>query len=101
MNKYRNVSNKLTYDFHEIVINDYLCITDAIVKRYKLKKSSQLVHGLDEIFQNFKTGEKVIGLEWDIWSGYTIVAQNAESEDLVKNIAAFVATILEKKVNNV
>jgi len=90
MNEYRNSSEQLTYDFEHIKINNYFKVCKKIVKHFKLKESGQLVHGLDETFQEYKLGRFIIGLEWDIWSGYIVVAKNKQSEALVREIAEFI-----------
>ncbi|MES9901638.1 MAG: hypothetical protein ABW168_03015 [Sedimenticola sp.] len=90
MNEQRDSSNRLTYDFSKIEIKSYLKITKSIISHFELEEASELVHGFDETFQDFKSGRFLIGLEWDIWSGYIIVAKNLESETLVKEIATYV-----------
>ena len=90
MNEHRDSSNRLTYDFSKLEIKDYLKVTNNIIKQFKLEKASELVHGLDETFQDFKLGRFLVGLECDIWSGYIVIAKNKESEALVKEIANYV-----------
>ena len=90
MQEYRNFSKQLSFDFNDIDAARYSYITDTIVKNYDLKEASKLVRGFDEIFQEFKTDEKVVGLEWDIWSGYMVIAKNTDSEKLARDIANFI-----------
>ena len=47
--------------------------------------------GLDERFQNYRRGDAVVGIEWDVWSGLGIVATTPGSEGLARRIARFVA----------
>ncbi len=91
MNEQRDFSNRLTFDFDNIDAVMYKIITQSIVKEFKLKPKNKLLIGLDEIFQDFKVEKAVIGLEWDVWSGYTVVAKNKEAEDLARNMANFVS----------
>ena len=93
MQEYRNFSKQLSFDFNDIDAARYSYITDTIVKNYDLKEASKLVRGFDEIFQEFKIDKKNIGLEWDIWSGYLVVAKNTPSEELARDIANFIGTI--------
>lgn len=90
MNKYRDASNRLTYDFDDIQADQYPKITSLLAKQFNLKPSGKLIVGLDEIFQDYEFGDFVIGLEWDIWSGYSVNAKNQDSEPLVREIAEFI-----------
>jgi len=96
MNEYRNSSGHLTYDFESVKIKDYMKICKKVVEHFKLKENDQLVHGLDETFQEYSLGSFVIGLEWDIWSGYIVVAKNKKSEALAKEISQFINEIFNK-----
>ncbi|MGV7222631.1 MAG: hypothetical protein ACQ9MH_14025 [Nitrospinales bacterium] len=55
-----------------------------------MKPTEKFLTGLDEIFQNYSVGELVVGLEWDSWSGYTVVLKTIESEHLTKDITNFI-----------
>ena len=90
LNEHRNASNQLTIDFEKVKSTMYSKITQAVIKTFSLKSSSQLTEGLDEVFQNFKLDDAEIGLEWDIWSGYTVVAKNVKAEELVREVATFI-----------
>ena len=90
MNEDRDASERLTFDFLNIQINDYLKTTKEIVKEFNLEPVGELIHGLDETFQDYKLNNLLIGLEWDIWSGYIVVARTIESENLAREIATFI-----------
>ena len=90
MYEYRDASERLTFDFSKIQIQDYLKVTKKIVKEFNLEPIGELIQGFDEIFQNYKLNNHLIGLEWDNWSGYSVVARSVESENLAKNIAKFI-----------
>ena len=90
MGNHRNASNQLTIDFHKIEASQYSKITQDVVTHFNLEENNEIVKGLDEIFQEFKSSKAVIGLEWDNWSGYIVNAKNTEAEPLVKEIAAFI-----------
>ena len=53
MNKHRDCSNRLTYDFDNISSKDYHEITKSVVKEFKLIPHTELINGLDETFQDF------------------------------------------------
>ena len=86
----RNASNQLSVDFDKIESKSYRKITKSVVKEFELEEENKLTNGLDERFQNFRLRNMVIGLEWDIWSGYTVVAQNTEAEPLVSEIGNYI-----------
>jgi hypothetical protein len=39
------------------------------------------------VFQDYRRDSQVIGLEWDNWSGFIVVAKTPESEPLVHSVA--------------
>lgn len=41
------------------------------------------------MFRDYSDGERTVGLEWDIWSGFIVVAKDSESETLVRQIAEY------------
>ncbi|TWX57790.1 hypothetical protein [Colwellia hornerae] len=94
MNNQRDFSNRLTFDFEKISSSDYAKITKSVVAEFKLSPHTELIKGLDEAFQDFTFNQSIIGLEWDIWSGYTVNAKNSEANSLVEKIATYI------RVNN-
>jgi hypothetical protein len=42
-----------------------------------------VTNGYDFVFQDYSRGDLVVGLEWDNWMEFTVVAQTTESEPLV------------------
>ena len=93
MNKHRDCSNRLTYDFDQVASNDYHKITQSVVTEFNLVPHSELTQGLDETFQDFILNQSIVGLEWDIWSGYIVNAKNTEAEMLVDKIAKYISAI--------
>jgi hypothetical protein len=60
------------------------------VETFNLAPHAALVtNGWDIVFQDFRRGEQVVGLEWDNWTGFTVVAKTPASEPLVQDIAAW------------
>ena len=93
MNNNRDSSNRLTYDFDQITLKAYFKITQSVVKEFKLTTYTELTQSIDETFQDFIFNQSIVGLEWDIWSGYTVNAKNPEAEILVEKIANFIRVI--------
>lgn len=91
MNEHRDNSDRLTFDFDTIEGGMYRSITDEVVSKFSLEVASKKVAGFDEVFQDFKKGNEVVGLEWDNWSGYTVVAKRTSAEPLVREIAGYIS----------
>ena len=92
MNDHRDASNRLTFDFDKIESDKYSVITGNVVSEFGLKPIGSKISGLDEIFQDFTAGAEIIGLEWDIWSGYIVKAKSKSAEPLARKIASYVAS---------
>lgn len=91
MNEHRDASERLTFDFESIESGRYGKITKAIVSEFGLEPAGDKTRGLDEVFQEFKRGNEVVGLEWDNWSGYIVNAKTKSAEPLVREIADYIS----------
>ena len=89
-NEHRNASNQLTFDFSEIEANKYNEITKSIIGKFKLEAENEPIVGLDEMFQKFRSQNKIVNLEWDNWSGYIVSSENKHSEELAIEIANYI-----------
>ncbi|WP_372763172.1 hypothetical protein [Pseudoalteromonas sp.] len=90
MNEHRDASGRLTFDFDEIPSGKYSKVTKAIVSEFSMEVAGVKTRGLDEVFQDFKKGNEVVGLEWDNWSGYIVNAKVKSAEPLVREIAGYI-----------
>ena len=91
MGEHRDTSNRLTFDFDSIEADSYREVTEAVVEKFGLTTASGKISEYDVAFQDFKQGNLIIGLEWDNWSGYTVVAKRTIAEPLVKEIASYIS----------
>lgn len=91
MNEHRDKSGRLTFDFEAIVSGMYSKITKSVVAEFSLDPAGRKTAGLPEVFQDFKRGNDVIGLEWDNWSGYIVNAKVTSAELLAREIAVYVS----------
>ena len=91
MSEHRDASERLTFDFDKIESAMYSKVTKAIVSKFNLEVASAKTQGIDEIFQDFKHENNIVGLEWDNWSGYIVNAKNKSAEPLVTEIANYVS----------
>ena len=87
---YRDASGRLTFEMFRISIQSYPSICSAVVANFKLVPNNALItNGYDIVFQDYSCADQVVGLEWDNWTGFTVVAKSQGSESLVQDIAAW------------
>ena len=84
-----DASNRLTYEVFDLESDRYPVTCDRIAKKFDLSAAGELVVGLDEMFRDYADGPNLVGLEWDNWSGFIVVAKNPGAEALVRSIAEF------------
>ncbi|MBK6740954.1 MAG: hypothetical protein IPG64_25470 [Haliea sp.] len=93
MSDLRDSSGRLTFEFGRIDAGMYSQITKSVVSQFNLEALGQEIVGPDVVFQDFRRGEDVVGLEWDNWSGYIVNAKAESAEPLVREIASYVSVI--------
>ena len=86
---YRDASNRLAFDVSNIGSEEYRRKCHEIAQKFDLVPLRGLVVGLDEMFRDYHRDNLVVGLEWDIWSGFIVVAKTSQAEALVEEIADF------------
>ena len=91
MNEYRNSSEQLTIDFYSVEASMYGRITQAVVAKFDLQPVSNKTTSLDEVFQDFKSSNDVVSLEWNIWFGYNVNAKIKSAEPLARKIASYIS----------
>ena len=62
MNTNRDASQRLNFEFSKVSLKDYSKLTKIIINKFNLKPDGELVHGLDETFQDYKLGSFLIAL---------------------------------------
>lgn len=80
---HRDASNRLSYEIFDLNSDAYAKVCTRIANNFELSPASELVIGLDQMFRDYSDGRNVIGLDWDNWSGFVVVAKNVEAEPLV------------------
>lgn len=93
MNDHRDNSDRLTIEFHGIEAGSCKNINSEIVTHFSLEVASTKNSCLDEVFQDFKKDNEVIGLEWDNWSGYIVNAKTKTAEPLAREIAGYISAL--------
>jgi hypothetical protein len=87
---WRNASNELTFEMFRIPADSYPALCVAVAAAFQLSPENPLVtNGWDVMFRDYRRGEQVIGLEWDNWTGFTVIAKTTNSESLVQEIGAW------------
>ncbi len=64
--------------------------SSEVVAHFELEVASAKTSSPDVMFQDFKRGNDVVGLEWDSWSGYIVNAKTKAAEPLVREIAGYI-----------
>jgi hypothetical protein len=56
-----------------------------------LPLAGDIVIGPEQMFWDFRRGNQIVGVDWDIWMHFMVVAKTEESEPLVREIAAWLS----------
>ena len=84
---FRNASGQLSFAMGQAPADSYRPMCKSIAAAFGLVPHTDLVtDGLAIVFQDYRRSGQVVGLEWDNWMGFTVVAKTEESEPLVRNI---------------
>jgi hypothetical protein len=84
--KTRDFSNRLTLEIADIDYSSYKILTKKLMEKFRLVAQGDFIDGVTESFQTFTKDKYSISIEYDIWSGFTVVAKDKESENLVDRI---------------
>ncbi len=82
----RDASDRLCYEVYTLDSSMYMIVSYMIVEHFYLTSTDHLVDGFDGLFRDWWLGDIRIGLDWDIWSGFIVVAKESTSEALVRGI---------------
>jgi hypothetical protein len=86
---WRDTSGRLTFDLPGVAAADYPAVCRGLADALELAPAGDLVIGLDQMFWDFRRGDQVVGLDWDIWMDFMAVAKSTASEPLLTDIAAW------------
>lgn len=84
---HRDSSNRLTFAVAEIPADQYAATCRELAGLLRLFPASEQVSSYDCAFRDYTDGARTVGLEWDIWFGFTIVAKDAASESLLEELS--------------
>ena len=86
LTKYRDSSGRLAVAIDDMPSLAYRFVRWRLCKEFSLNKAGDYKRGLDSKFQDFSGAEGKVSIEWDNWSGFSVVALDSESEPLVDDI---------------
>jgi hypothetical protein len=90
MRLWRDSSGRLTFNQPGVTAQDYPRLCRKIADAFELEPVGEIVIGMDQMFWDFKTGHLTVGLDWDIWMDFMVVAQSEASEPLMTDIAQWI-----------
>ena len=89
---WRDASGRLTFDTFRLNAEDYPAVCRAVADAFRLTPDGSLIIGPEQMFWDFRQDELVIGLDWDIWMGFMVVAKTERAEPLVGEIATWLGS---------
>lgn len=88
-----DASKRLMYEAPGMKADKYEKVCQLIMKEFNLKRKGNKTTGLDEIFENYELGNALLSFEWDNWSGFMVVANNKDAEQVVRDIANYLTAL--------
>lgn len=92
MGFWRDSSARLTFDLHGVAATDFPAVCRGIADALHLSPDGDILIGPDQMFWDFRRGDQVVGLDWDIWMDFMVVAKTEASEPLVRDIVAWLSS---------
>jgi hypothetical protein len=89
MGFWRDCSGRLTFDLPGVRSEEFPNLCRNIADTLDLSPVGNLAIGPDQMFWDFQRGENVIGLDWDIWMGFMVVAKSEASEALLQDVVVW------------
>jgi hypothetical protein len=89
---WRDHTGRLTVDRAGIASTDYPAVCRAVADVFDLKPDGEFVVGPDQMFWDFRRGDIVVGMDWDVWMEFMVVAKTAAAEPLVRQIGEWLGT---------
>ncbi|MEX2497858.1 MAG: hypothetical protein WD397_03160 [Wenzhouxiangellaceae bacterium] len=86
---YRDESNRATVAIEGCPLILYPYYSWRIKKKFSLKKHGKLLKSLDGRSQNYKVCGHLVSIEWDNWSGFSVVAVESGAEEIVSKIGRY------------
>ena len=85
----RDASKRLVLSINKVPKNEYQSLSIKIEKEFNLEKIGPLTKGMDEEFQKYTDGNSNLSIDWDIWSGFSVTAEDEKAEALLIKIEKY------------
>ena len=92
MGFWRDSSGRLTFDLPSVDTTDYPAVCRGIADALGLTPIDDIVIGSEQMFWDFQRGGQAVGLDWDTWMAFMVVAKSGASEPLLRDIAAWLSS---------
>jgi hypothetical protein len=89
---WRDSSGRLTFDLAGVAGTDYPAVCRGIADALGLAPVGDIIIGPDQMFWEFRRGDQVVSLDWDIWMEFMAVAKSEASEPLLQDVAAWLSS---------
>jgi len=89
MGFWRDASERLTFGVRRVSAEEYPAVCRAIADAFRLAPEGEPIIGPDQMYWDFRLVDQLVGMDWDIWMEFMVVAKSAASEPLVRDIAAW------------
>ena len=86
-----------TYEIFYAVPDILFEISSILVVKFGCTQPDLPIVGLDEVITQCRKGNIELGLGWDNWSGFYVLANSSEGDELVKEIGTYLDTIIGGK----
>jgi hypothetical protein len=88
---YRDASQRLLFDIG-VEASEYPRLCAQIAGQFGLKPIGEPVLSCELLLQDYEVEGKVVELSWDHWLGFCVIAKASDAEDLVRQIAEWIAS---------
>ena len=85
----RDASNRLVFEMFCVPCRSYDDIVEELRTAFNLVPVGPGIDVWDIVFRDYQREGAVVGLEWDNWLGFIVVAKSPAAESLVNEIGAY------------
>jgi hypothetical protein len=89
---WRDSNGRLTFDLPGVEATAYPALCRGIADALGLAPAGDIILGPDQMFWNFRRGDQVVGLDWDIWMAFMAVAKSETADPLLRDIATWLSS---------
>jgi hypothetical protein len=94
---YKAANGHETYEIFYAVPDILFEISEILVSKFRCTQPDLPIVGLDQVLTQCRKGNIELALGWDNWSGFYMLANSSQSDILVREIGAYLDTIIGGK----